>query len=374
MNSRIFDAAIIGGGFYGCSIAAHLARSGLSTLLIEREPDLMLRASANNQARVHMGYHYPRSFRTAFSSFTNFARFATTFKPAIVDDWTALYAVANSGSKVNAHRFFTTFNNMTAPVRVAAPKMRGLFNLDLIEEVFEVREFAFDCSLLRDILRRQLTEEEVDVRLQTSAGRVIQEGEDCRVELSDGSSILARQVYCCAYSGINDLLTLSGLPILSLKHEVTEMALCSVPDELSNIGVTVVDGPFFSLMPYPDRKLHSLSHVRYTPHASWRDDEVYANSYDIYNQLRAGKTASRFPYMLRASAPFMPALAGVRQEDSLFEVKTVLLNREDDDGRPILFKQNHGLANLHVILGGKIDNVFDLIEMLQTAARVSARQ
>jgi len=60
------DAVIIGAGFYGSAIAIYLARErGLKNIvLIERESALMLRASYNNQARVHNGYHYPRSFTT----------------------------------------------------------------------------------------------------------------------------------------------------------------------------------------------------------------------------------------------------------------------------------------------------------------------
>lgn len=62
------DAVIIGGGFYGSAIAIYLAKTrGLRrVILLEREPELLLRTSYNNQARVHNGYHYPRSFTTSF--------------------------------------------------------------------------------------------------------------------------------------------------------------------------------------------------------------------------------------------------------------------------------------------------------------------
>ena len=75
------DAVIIGGGFYGAAIAVYLAkqRGFKRILLVEREPELMMRASYNNQARVHNGYHYPRSFTTAYRSRVNLPRF--------VQDW-----------------------------------------------------------------------------------------------------------------------------------------------------------------------------------------------------------------------------------------------------------------------------------------------
>ena len=52
---------IIGGGFFGMYIAEYFARQGKKVLLCEKEADFMQRASYANQARVHNGYHYPRS-------------------------------------------------------------------------------------------------------------------------------------------------------------------------------------------------------------------------------------------------------------------------------------------------------------------------
>ena len=45
-----YDAIVIGGGFYGSAIACYLAgQRGKKTLLIEREPALLRRASFNNR-------------------------------------------------------------------------------------------------------------------------------------------------------------------------------------------------------------------------------------------------------------------------------------------------------------------------------------
>ena len=51
------------------------------------------------------------------------------------------------------------------------------------------------------------------------------------------------------------LLKASGASALSMKHEMTEMALVTPPPALHGAAVTVMDGPFFSLMPYPSRGL-----------------------------------------------------------------------------------------------------------------------
>lgn len=62
---------------------------------------------------------------------------------------------------------------------------------------------------------------------------------------------------------------------------------------------------------------------------------------------------------------YLPALRGVRHVRSLFEIKTVLLRNEDDDGRPILFRTDYGLPGLSVVLGSKIDNIYDVLAMVK---------
>ncbi|MEA1997425.1 MAG: amino acid oxidase, partial [Gemmatimonadota bacterium] len=35
--------------------------------------------------------------------------------------------------------------------------------------------------------------------------------------------------------------------------------------------------------------------------------------------------------------------------------------------RPILFKQDHGIRNFSTVMGGKIDNIYDVLEMIVKA-------
>ena len=56
-------------------------------VVLEQEIDILQRASYVNQARVHMGYHYPRSLVTAFRSLANFPKFIKDFDKAIKNDF-----------------------------------------------------------------------------------------------------------------------------------------------------------------------------------------------------------------------------------------------------------------------------------------------
>ena len=62
---------IIGAGLYGLYAANYLKdRVGSDTkiIILECDPTPFRRATYINQARVHMGYHYPRSYSTAIKS------------------------------------------------------------------------------------------------------------------------------------------------------------------------------------------------------------------------------------------------------------------------------------------------------------------
>lgn len=363
-----WDALVIGGGFYGLYLAELLAGRLPRVLLCERSASLMGRASYANQARVHNGYHYPRSILTAVRSRVNFPRFVDEFRPAIEGKFEKVYAVARNGSKVTAEQFAGCMQRIGAAIEPAADAVKALFDPAHIEDVFRVREHAFNAIQLRDLMAERVCRAGVTVRMGAAVERVWNEpGGAVRVRLA-GSEVAAGLVLCCAYAQTNAVAAASGLPVIPLKHELAEMVLVEPPAELAALGVTVMDGPFFSCMPFPARGLHTLSHVRYTPHGHWYDGlpgEPHVAAYDLFD---LAQKRSAFPHMVRDAARLLPALARAEYRGSIWEVKTVLPRSETDDSRPILFRPDHGIPNYHVVLGGKIDNVYDVAHDL--AARL----
>jgi glycine/D-amino acid oxidase-like deaminating enzyme len=364
------DAVIIGGGFYGSAIAIYLAKTrGLRrVVLLEREPELLLRASYNNQARVHNGYHYPRSFTTAFRSRVNLPRFVRDWPQAVKQDFVMLYAIARRNSKVTAKQFERFCNEIGARIKPAESGLKQLFEPRLVEDVFLVEEYVFDSTRLADWAVEELRNVGVEVYYSTRALKISHSQTDNSLTVdiqpkSDGaSSITCRYVFNCTYSSLNQFSGDFPGTQTSLKHEVTEMALMQVPEILKEVGVTVMDGPFFSMMPFPARGLHTLSHVRYTPHFSWKDD----HGTDPYKILDDYDRATRVDRMVRDVGRYLPSVLDAKYVDSLFEVKTVLVKNETDDGRPILFEKHGELPGCYSVLGGKIDNIYDVLEKLDS--------
>jgi glycine/D-amino acid oxidase-like deaminating enzyme len=361
------DVVVVGGGFFGAHVALRCAGHGARVVLVEREHDLLRHASYANQARVHNGYHYPRSILTGLRSRVNFPRFVADFAECVDRSFRHYYAVAKRFSNVTAGQFETFCRRIGAPLRPAPAEARRLFDPHLIEAVYEAEEWAFDADKLKERTRRDLASAGVEVRLGTEAVTVRADGGGLVVEVRSGSGeqrLQARHVFNCTYSGINRLLARSGLSRIPFRYEVAEIALVEVAEPIRRAAITVMCGPFFSTMPFPPAGLHSLSHVRYTPHCAWNDRDGAGPETDPGAVQRPSRVAS----MIKDAARYVPLLAESRHVRSLFEVKTLLPSSDSNDSRPILFRKDQRVRGLVSVMGGKIDNVYDLPRELELLA------
>ena len=366
---KTYNTVIIGGGFYGLSVALFL-RDELNIkdiLVIEKESSLMTRASYVNQARVHNGYHYPRSLLTAHRSHVNFSRFVKDHKKAIKNNFAKYYAISRHLSKINAHQFEGFVKKIGAEIEDAPKDVSALFNSRLIEKVYTVKEYAFHSYKLRDILLSRIAEDDsIQIHTEEEVLRLSKASKSSIRITTDKDEYEASFVLNCAYSQINTLHRKSKLAVVPLKHEIAEMCLVKLPPELKNFSVTVMDGPFFSIMPFPTTPYHTLSHVRYTPHMSWTDDQKGSQEIpDPHRYFSDLNLKTNFRQMVADVSRYIPELANVEYAKSVWEVKTVLMKSEDDDSRPILFRSDFGLLGYTCIMGGKLDNIYDVFEGLE---------
>ncbi|MFZ3009470.1 MAG: FAD-dependent oxidoreductase [Candidatus Microsaccharimonas sp.] len=364
-NQRVI---VIGGGFYGLSVALFLRDTiGIKDILVlDKEESMMSRASYTNQARVHNGYHYPRSILTASRSSANFPRFVEEYSDAVVQDFDKYYAIAKILSKVNARQFVNFSHKIGARIEKPDRVTSELFNSTLIEDVYKVQEYAFDSHILRDLLLAKINEKPgIMIRNDEEVVRLEQLNEGIAVSTKNNTYI-ADKVINSTYSQMNLLHRRSKLPLIALKHEIAEMALIMLPSTMDKFSVTVMDGPFFSIMPFPSKGLHTLSHVRYTPHLSWLDGaDTRLDMQDTHEFLKENKFNSNYGKMYADVIRYIPALKDMKYVESIFEVKTVLQKSENDDSRPILFKTDFGIKGYACIMGGKLDNIYDVFDELE---------
>lgn len=366
----MWDAVVVGGGIYGATIARYLMeRRGFRRVtLLEREPALMQRASSRNQGRIHAGYHYPRSLLTAARSRANVERFLLDHPSALRQKVTSAYAIARTGSRTSARQFVRFCVEIGAPIMDAPPELAALFDSSMVEAVFAVSEPVMDVPALQRSVRAGLDAAGVAVQLGREV-RALRPGRPSGVELEvrvgdRTEELVAKYVFNCTYNGIRELAGSAPAEPIALRHELAELAVVAAPDAFAGLAITVMDGPFFSLLPHHPAGTHTLSHVRHTPHLSWNDD----SGISARERLQSASPSSRFDRMIRAAARFIPSLSEARHLDSIFEVKTVLQQNDVDDGRPILFERSASVPGCTTILGGKIDNVYDALDRLDAEA------
>ena len=141
-----YDVIIIGGGFYGLRIAQFLNEElgQKKILIIEKETEVMTRASYNNQARVHGGYHYPRSVLTAIRSKVNLPIFSSEYEDAIEKKYNNYYAVAKNFSKISSLQFQRFYERIGAKLNQSEEGLKYYrhikFTHIIIDEYLNVRK------------------------------------------------------------------------------------------------------------------------------------------------------------------------------------------------------------------------------------------
>ena len=150
-------------------------------------------------------------------------------------------------------------------------------------------------------------------------------------------------------------------------------------DKLKNTGITVMDGPFFSIMPFGQTGYHSLTSVTFTPHVTSYDSvatfqcqsrsEGKCRPGDLYNCNECpAKPASAWPMMSQLARKYLKPEYGFAYAGSLFSMKPILKASEIDDSRPTVIRQYASDPAFVSVLSGKINTVYDLDEVLQYGA------
>lgn len=375
-NTRTYDFLIIGGGIFGCYAALYLAGKGRSVLLIEKEKDLLRKASVVNQARLHAGYHYPRSVATALMSDDNKARFTAEHQAFINTQFDQYYAIDRHGSFTDGPQFERFCEHIGLPCQRV--EQHPLFNFERLEALYLTREPTFDPILIADHYRRQLrTCEKVEVQVSTTVEAVDTQGDwwQLRLHHADGSSTAVRmsQVINATYAASNAIHRLFGLEQLQLMHEISEMAFVTSP-QLGNCGLTIMDGPFASLMPYGHSGLLSLSSVAYTHHKVSYDElptfDCQALRPDCRPELTANCTDCRFQpasnyrkMIAQIGLYFQPEVA-FHYYRSLFTIKSKLKANYIDDGRPTEISLMRENPRFYCIFAGKINSIYEIEKII----------
>lgn len=366
-----FDKVIFGGGLYGLYAAERCGNMDQRVCVLERDAAPFSRATYINQARVHMGYHYPRSLTTALKSAGYFNRFVEEFEFCINGDFDQVYATSARLGWTTASEFQSFCDAADIPCE-EVPTSK-YFKKGMCDGAFLTKEYTYDALLLKDHFLKRLDAMN-DVQLICNERPVhIEETETglWTIKTESGRILETPYILNATYAGVNDIHSLLGFTDFPIKYELCEIILCDPGEKLKDVGITVMDGPFFSIMPFGCTGMHSLTSVTFTPHYEHRGDlAVFPCQAQAANGCAPGNLCNCDECATRpASAwPLMSALANkylmkdycYTYKKSLFSMKPIMLASEVDDSRPTVIKVMNSAPTFVSVLSGKINTVYDL--------------
>jgi hypothetical protein len=336
--------AVIGGGVFGATAAVELANSGAQVDLFEAGRDILDGTTSRCQARLHSGYHYPRSDSTAAAAKAGAVEFSGRF-PEAIRIAEHHYVIAED-SKVSADDYLDFCDRLGLPYEVVYPTL-----VHHAQVTVRVPEAFVDVPVLRRTLRRELGLAGVRVNLGHWADPGSLRGYDLTVVATYGQPWSR-----------------------PLRYEVCEVALVEL-GHYANQSFVVLDGEFVSLDPY--NRTHMLYDVQHTVHHAnvGYAPEIPEHLAPLLGRWGAAPTnVSRVDDMLDSASRHLRMMGRHGQgvaiyHGSLFSVRAVLPDVDATDERPTLVERDGDVVS---ILSGKICTAVTAARRVAEMALVAA--
>lgn len=371
-----YSKIIIGAGLYGLYSALFCAKQGdKNVLILEYDDAPFKRATYINQARVHMGYHYPRSLSTAIKSAKYFNRFNNDYGFCILDKFHQIYATSTNFSWSNAEQFQKFCEDAKIPCE--SLPISKYFKNSVCDGVFKTKEYTYDAQILKNYFLRELNKySNVEIKYNSRINTINKNFSHFTIKVESGETYESDFILNATYASINQILDKLDYEKFKIKYELCEIILCNVNTNLKDIGITVMDGPFFSIMPFGKTGYHSLTSVTFTPHVTSFDKlptfKCQAKSSGYCSPFKLGncndcnaKPKSAWIYMSNLARKYLNDEYKFEYRNSLFSMKPILMVSEIDDSRPTVIKQFARYPTFISVLSGKINTVYDLDEVLK---------
>lgn len=330
---------VVGGGIFGVLSALEIAERGYPVTILEKASEILTGASLVNQCRVHMGYHYPRDTRTAKQSLHAKTRFEEMFSDAIVKRLNNYYLIAKEGSFTTAEDYLAFCTQMKLPHAHEWPK-RTHINREKIALSVRVPEQSFDASRIRTILTKKLSQMS-NVTLMTSSPMtgLTRNGRTFHIQYETNGEVRTLEsgaIVNATYGGLNHINRLAGVKLHNYQYELCEMLVARTP--WRGTGWSIIDGPFFGVMPFG----FSKDYLLYDVELSVLERSIGAVPqfvHDVAYYDTPARRAKRFVAYKKKWRSYAPEIDQCEHLYSLYVVRTVLPKKEKTDTRPTLIKQ-----------------------------------
>jgi len=334
-------ALIVGAGVFGLTSAIALSHNGYDVVVREKEDDLMKGASSINQYRLHKGYHYPRSIETAQECQRGLQTFKRKYESSVVNgNIQHLYSISSEDSLVSGDEY----KNFLEKVGLEYYEREPMPNCDL---TIQANEELFNPEQLILSLHKKLYSSGIKVYVNSEVKSLDEEKFDVAV--------------IATYSQINQLIDEKK----EYQFEVCEKPVVKLPKIFENLSVVIMDGPFMCLDPYVNDS-HVLGNVVHAIHETNIGTKPIVSEelkpYLNKGLIRNPKITNIDKFIESGKKYFGDEFEDLEHIGSMYTIRTVLSNREQDDSRPTLVEKVND--NVYTLFSGKIDTCVDAANQL----------
>lgn len=253
---------IIGGGFYGCYIAKKINEDfkNIQVEIYEKNNDILTEAGKNNQYRLHLGFHYPRSLDTIKQTQRGSKIFIKEFKNFISKPRKNIYLI-HKQSLIS----FTKYKNIFKKLRIKFEEI-NLTNLNFLKDIrkFQGAINTNEQVILLDKLIPKI-KKSVKKKCKIYFKNEIKKINFKTSEIVDKKNKFKKFDYIINTTYTNPNLGLKKK--YKIKYEIA--AMVKIKNTLKNKAITIMDGSFVSLYPRNNYEA-SISSVKYTPIKKFR--------------------------------------------------------------------------------------------------------
>jgi len=321
--------AVIGGGIFGVTTSLKLSEL-YDVTMIESNSSVMENASKCNHNRLHFGYHYPRSYKTAKQSLEGYELFKDNFNDSILSDFPNYYLIENGG-KVTPYEYEVFCNSLNLDFTTKNPDID--MNFENIGLSLLTKEPIYDFIKIKGNLIDRLKKSNVNV--------IINKKINNKDQLSEYDIIINT-----TYSNINEINYLFDIPPLKLKLQ--DVLIPIFKCEMDRIGLTIMDGPYYSILPKGFEEntflLYSVEHSVLREVDGFTVPKEWETFVDVEHEVNKiyEKSSKYFPFL--------------EKSERLGYWRTIRALPINDDDERLSYLNINNLTNLKVItlLSGKI--------------------
>lgn len=227
--------AIIGGGWIGCHIANKF-QSEHDIHIYEKNDLLFQETSFNNQNRLHLGYHYPRNYKTRQLCLNTFERFISEYSFLINNINKNLYCIEKTNSILDFKTYLKIFEGQEHyEVDNIFRNVEGVINTKEKQINFEKAHEFFNRKFSNIHIKKYITIKQL-------------------LKLSKKYDLIIN----CTNNHLNKEINKNFF------FETTVSYLYEKTGFVPFDALTMVDGPFFSIYPYK-QNLYTVTDVQLTP-------------------------------------------------------------------------------------------------------------